>query len=360
MILSEIQSIQNDSESPIAISEVYDLYQYSIVNGYVALKVTGIVNSYDSTNPIEITLAGIVQAHLIFTRDKKVEISVMSELEFISFLIEAEYNDYQLPKYEYKYDYLLIKADFFLEYLDKYEKTSMLWGGFTHELIVGSPTTRYKKAILSIEIGEELKPFDSYSYESCVRAVEQPYAFERFLKLYHLLELQFDYFVIDKIKSLEIPADSNKIGKVLTEYSRTEIDRLTDIISHYCTDFAKLETNLAKVCSFNSIAEDMFINFGKSVKPLHLTNPSNLSAVLSTGSFASSTINGLNPKISGYNINEHGKFITNLTAFWIYRIRCSVAHNKIGEYLLSWNDENFIVEFGEPLLKEVLIQCFKK
>jgi hypothetical protein len=358
MRLTEINNFQNDSESPVQITKVYDLEQYIVINDYVAMKVIGISNSYDSSNLIDITLEGIVQAHLIFIKDKKCEIDTMTEFEFISFLIEAEFDDYNLPLYEFRNDYLLIKADFFLDYLDKYQKTSMLWGSFTHELIGGSPTARYKKTINSIEIGEELKPFDLYSYESCVRAVQQPYAFERFLKLYHLLELQFDYFLIDKIKKLEIPAHSNKIGKVLNEYSHSEIERLTEIISYYCTDISQLENALVKVCSFQSIALEMFIDFGKSTKALHLTNVADFSSVLAAQSFTSATIKEV--KVSGYKETEHNKFITNLTAYWIYRIRCSIAHNKIGEYLLSWSDENFIVEFGEPLLKEVLMQCFKK
>ena len=357
MILSEIQLIQNDTESPLTITELYDLEQYTVINGYVAMKITGITNSYDSSNPIDITLAGMVQAHLLFTKDKKIEISVMPELEFISFLVESDYSDYSLPEYEYRNDYLVVKSDFFLDYIHKYQNTSMLWGGFTHELIGGSPTNRYKKIVNTIEIGDELSRLDIYSYESCVRAVEQPYAFERFLKFYHLLELQFDYFIINKIKCLQIPTDSNKIGKILTEYSNKELDRLTDLITHYCSDISKLETNLANVCSFGSIAEDMFMNFGKSNSGLH-ANVDTFRNVINSGSF---TVNNLKVfKLSGYRELEHNKFITNLTAYWIYRIRCSIAHNKIGEYLLSWNDENFIVEFGEPLLKEVLMQCFKK
>jgi hypothetical protein len=359
MTLSEIESFQNDGESPVMITEINDLEEHIAINGYVAMKVTGISNSYDSCSLIDITLAGVVQAHLIFAKDKKSEIASMSEFEFISFLIESEnYSDYNLPMYEYRNDYLLVKSIFFPEYLEKYEKTSMLWGGFTHELLENSPTTRYKKTIISIEIGDELKPFDSYSYESCVRAVEQPYAFERYLKLYHLLELQFDYFLIDKIKSLEIPSDSNKIGKLLNEYSHSEIERLTEIITHHCTNIGNLENALAKVCDFENIAEDMFVNFGKSKQNIHLINRISFNSVLSSGSFTSTTLANLN--INGYKLAEHNKFITNLSAYWIYRIRCSVAHNKIGEYLLSWNDEKFIVEFGEPLLKVVLMQCFKK
>ncbi|MBK7129689.1 MAG: hypothetical protein IPH66_10055 [Crocinitomicaceae bacterium] len=100
----------------------------------------------------------------------------------------------------------------------------------------------------------------------------------------------------------------------------------------------------------------MFIHFGKSKSDIHLTNLIKFQSVVSSGSFSQANLQAIKvPATSDYN-----KFIINVTAYWIYRIRCSIAHNKIGEYHLSWNDENFIVDFGEPLLKEVLIQFFKK
>ena len=57
---------------------------------------------------------------------------------------------------------------------------------------------------------------------------------------------------------------------------------------------------------------------------------------------------------------EYSKLIIDIAVYWIYRIRCSIAHNRIGEYVMSIDDEEFVVNVVEPLLKEVLIQLFKK
>lgn len=57
--------------------------------------------------------------------------------------------------------------------------------------------------------------------------------------------------------------------------------------------------------------------------------------------------------------DKHSEFILRIVSYWIYRVRCSIAHNKIGEYLLSWEDEEFLVKFAEPLLLEVLKQFYK-
>ncbi|MBB6004826.1 hypothetical protein [Arcicella rosea] len=356
MLLSEIELIKSDVHSPVQITDVFELEEFIVINNYVCLKVDRVSNSYEKDNPIPISLNGIVNGYLIFTKEREsIEISLMSEFEFISFLTVSNYSDYSQQSYKFEADFLLIEANFFLDYISFYQKTSMLWGGFVHKLSSDSPSSRYRINLNSIEIGNKLKELDSYSYESCVRAIEQPYAFERFLKLYHLLELQFDYFVINKIKNLTIPHDSNNIGKILNEYSNKEIERLSDLIETNCIDINSLGQKLSLVSSFQQIAEDIFIHFGKSNSPNHLTTDINkFRSVVNSGNFTEENLRLL--KVT----SDYPKFICKLTAYWIYRIRCSIAHNKIGEYLLSWNDENFIVEFGEPLLKEVLIQYFKE
>lgn len=359
MTLVEINNIKNDPHAPIPISHFYAYENHYIINNYVAFKVDNLSSQYKRTSPVSITLGNDIYGDLIFTKNKgDVNIYEMTEYEFISFLTYAKEENYYYSTYKFDCDFLLIKEDFFISYISDYEKTSMLWGGFSHPPQAGAPNVKYQKEYISIDLGNPLKDFDNYSYESCIRAIEQPYAFERFLKLYHLLELQFDYFIIEKIKNLTVPADSNKIGKVLNEYSHREIDRLTEIIAHHCTDVSKLEVVLANVSSFPQIAEDMFFNFSKSTGKYHLSDLPKFQIAVTSNDFTLPFL--FSHRIHANDIVEHQKFIVGIASYWIYRIRCSIAHNRIGEYLLSWDDENFIVEFGEPLLKEVLMQCFKK
>jgi len=51
-------------------------------------------------------------------------------------------------------------------------------------------------------------------------------------------------------------------------------------------------------------------------------------------------------------------FLANLAAYWIYRVRCSIAHNREGEFIFNRSHEEFIVDFAEILLKEVIQQIF--
>ena len=47
-----------------------------------------------------------------------------------------------------------------------------------------------------------------------------------------------------------------------------------------------------------------------------------------------------------------------IAAYQIYRLRSSIAHSRIGEYLLTDADDAMIREFGLPLIQEVAVQVF--
>lgn len=358
MTLLEIQSVIDLGNLPVNINSAVQINPDTIcLNNLVPLNVNKINKSYDTNNIIDLKFNGVTEGHLFFTIHKgKIDFDAMTEFEFLAFLIEADFEDYSHPNYEFKYDYIVIKETFWNTYISDYEKTSPLWGGFSHKLNFTEPGSRYLNNILEIDAGEKLKDLDNYSYESTIRAIEQPYAFERFLKLYHLLELQFDFYIVEKIKNLSLPNDANNIGKLLKNYSKNsnELDKLTEIIKNYCLDITSLEGKLGLSLQFKNLAEEIFVKYGNENKPLGKIDKFN--SVFNSTSFGKTNLISL----SITRESTHNEFIVKLVSYWIYRIRCSVAHNKIGEYLLSWDDENFIVEFAEPLLKEVLKQCFKK
>jgi len=356
MLLQEILNLRNDPGLPGPITDAYQYDTHLVINKKISLPVHRVSNSYDKNSPIAITLNGIVIGYLIFPTVKgAIEIGRLTDYELVSYLSIADETHYfSGDPIIFETDFLVIEEEFLIDYIEDFKETSPLWGGFSHELSAGMPTIRYKKVITALEIGYKLKPLDQYSYESIIRAIEQPYAFERYLKLYHLLELQFDFFVINQIKNLVIPRDSNLIGSILNDYSDREMLRLTDIMESFCKDMPALESKMALVTSFPVIAKEMFITFGKSANAFHLVDENIFQAVLAAGSFDDTTFRRLKVPAN----NNHSKLIVNICAYWIYRIRCSIAHNKIGEYLLSSSDENFIVEFGEPLLREVLLQLF--
>lgn len=364
MILSEIANNLSIINLVSTLSS-YEEYNYSStlkflkLDDYVIHRVELLNNSYDETVlNTTLKLSGVAIGDLFYIRNQTFEISNLSDSLFYIFLAECDVSDLQLSDYTFKYDYLLVHKDFIDEFHLKFSDSAVVWGGFKISEDV-NVINYYKKQIPFIEIGEELKELDLYAKDSIYRALEQKSAFERFLKLYHLLELEFDYSLIKKIKDLDVSTESNRIGTLLNDYSRTELDRLFELITTSCVDVNALAQKLNLIKPFQSLGEEMFINFGKGGKANYsLADVNKYNSLLAdTDSFISSTSVKNFAKV---NEVEYDKFIHYITAYWIYRIRCSIAHFKIGEYILTRDKEDFIVEFAEPLIKEVLLQFYKK
>jgi hypothetical protein len=72
--------------------------------------------------------------------------------------------------------------------------------------------------------------------------------------------------------------------------------------------------------------------------------------------------NPQNPNLEQERQKQQAKYhegLLKFTAYCIYRIRSSIAHHKIGEYLMTHQDEAFMINFAEPLIDEVISHCFK-
>jgi hypothetical protein len=326
---------------------------------YIVHSLELLNNSFDETiNNSSIELGGVNVGDIFYLKGQSIEISSMSKYQFYAFLTECELTNLQLPNFTFKSNYLIIHNDYIDEFHLKYSSTSSIWGGF--KISENYPVINYyKRSVSVITIPDELNELDQYAQDSIFRALDQKHSFERFLKLYHLLELEFDYSLIKKIQTLNISTDSNLIGSLLNEYKRNENDRLYDLISDKCTDIHSLSQKLNAVKPFTALGEEIFIRFGKEKSSnLYLNDLLKYNSLLADAdSFTNSNSvkNCTNVGVSDYN-----KFIHTITAYWIYRVRCSVAHFKIGEYILTRDKEDFIVEFAEPLIIEVLIQFYKK
>ena len=100
------------------------------------------------------------------------------------------------------------------------------------------------------------------------------------------------------------------------------------------------------------IAEKIFFDFGKESNPIN--DYAKLNAVIGGGGFTQSRCHTQNLGKANYD-----NFICNVAAYWIYRTRSSIAHSKIGEYIMGDADEEFVVEAIEPLIKEIIRQNFE-
>lgn len=329
------------------------------LDDYIVHKIELINNSYDFTiSNTSIELAGVSIGDIFYLKNQELETSSLSIFQFYAYLAECNLTDLQLPTYKFNNNYLFIHKDYIDDYHLKYSSTSPVWGGYK----IAENTnviTYHKKQIPIINIPDELNELDLYAQDSIFRALDQKHSFERFLKLYHLLELEFDYSLIKKIQSLDILTDSNLIGSLLNEYNKSENDRLYDLVSSKCFNVNSLALKLNGIKAYQVLGEEIFIKFGKNKSGnLYLTDLAKYNDLLgNVDCFINPSSVNTYAKVS---TSDYNKFIHTITSYWIYRIRCSIAHFKIGEYILTRDKEDFIVEFAEPLIIEVLIQFYKK
>ena len=354
MNLDELAKLKNSNEVlPFPIRSKSLKWRRKIINHKIAIPVVSIASFFKNNYDISIIHPNLQEIGILcFTKEiGPISWNELTENQYVAFLTEANYNDKD-SAYLFSNNYLVIKEQFYLEYVEKFMTESALWGNFFH----GNPDINietYKVDITEIKISQA--KFDTSIFlENSVRAILQPFAFERYLKFYHLLELRFDVDVIKRIKLLDLETNTKAIGELLNDYKNKEFNRLLDILENYCTDIDSITERLNKVSSFYDIAIDIFYRFGTGKENNPLKEEA-LFAIISQSGFDEQILinNGFH-----YQRNYRG-FILKLAAYWIYRVRCSVAHNKIGEYILTKTQENFIADFAEPLLKQVLLQCFR-
>lgn len=358
----ELQRKQRRGETeflPFSISRRRMARGYLSINGYVAIPVENCATILDRSSDIPIHENNIEIGYLCFTKGKLVDnLGALTELYFSCYLNEITSEADLHTIYEFKNDYVIVYINHINNYVHSYLTSAPLWGYFNHkysDLNISPPRT---KSFPHLSAKSCPKFTEDHYHEASVRGIKQSLGFERFLKYYHLLELNFDYDVIKRIKALNISTDSKYIGSILNEYQRGDLERLRYLFFTYCTDINSIVNRLNEISSHLLVADDIFYEFGKK-DPNPLRDKSQMHTLAGHA-------DGFNlarckvvkvPNVT--TIANHNVFIGNLCTYWIYRIRCSIAHNKVGEYLMSHTDEKFVVEFGEPLLLEFLKQVFK-
>ena len=320
------------------------------VNHKIAIKIEAISSIYRTNIDVSIfSPDGSEVGVLVFTKELgKTNWTNLTDNQFVAFLNEAEFGIRE-NDYTFKNNYILVNDTFYDDYIRKHYDFAALWGGFFHPS--SDLLYNYSRPVSRIDI-QNYNIQKNIFIENSKRSVLQPFAHERFLKLYHLMELRFDSDIIDEIKQLDIDIEPEKIGEIFSNYTKNELPRLQYIIENNCQDINRLITCVNRIRSFIPVARNIFYKFGRESNPLKdITQFQNVALI----GFDENTLrnNSVN-----YQRN-YDLFIQKLVGYWIYRIRCSIAHNKIGEYILLHSDEQFIAEFAEPLLKEVINQCFK-
>lgn len=239
------------------------------------------------------------------------------------------------------------------DYINSYKSGSDLWGGFSHRKVqsVCSEDVSIISAIPNISYPTEEHKNKAYY------ATSSDNSFTRFLNKYQIIELLFDYLTVAKLRG----ARNNlaEFREIMNAYSSSEIALLKAILNEYVQDSNKLATLMYEFESYESTTLAIFQKHSKDSNPLK--NESNWDkfwlALKGQKLTYTDISNDKTLKFSTIrSIDEFSSSITNIVSYWIYRVRCSIAHNKIGEYIFLDTEEVFIVNAMEPLLDEILSQ----
>ncbi|MCH8535914.1 MAG: hypothetical protein LAT51_12645 [Flavobacteriaceae bacterium] len=310
-------------------------------------------SSYDRSNNISVSYPSKIDiGKILFLQGESVEdYDALLDEQRICF-----YKDHTGPitqsEYTFKNDYLLLKSRYLTNYLKKYKKTAPIWGSFFHFDLKPSINWEIKSSPETLTAIDDLRIDNELYFDNLFLSVTEPNPFTRFLKLYHLLELQFDIHTAELIRALLDSGNKEReISSKLRDYANKDLNRLQSLLKERCSDLESLCNKLNIIESFETKAIEIFYISGRQSNPLKKSDF--LSVIELEEKFKKSNIDSL----GGYNFQT---LIPKLTAYWIYRIRSSIAHNKFGEYIMDTDDEDFIVNFAEPLLKEAVKQCFSK
>ncbi|QJB44298.1 hypothetical protein [Dolichospermum flos-aquae] len=354
----------DDSDLPYDITHFSEHDGICTLNGMIPIPVDAVSFSYEGDEDIEIynerdNFLGVL---CICKSNTDINIASLTEARYIAYINEVDKDTFRFP-YKFIKNYLVIDVCEYEDYKNNYMDSAPIWGGFFHSNAASNLHQAYRFKPSRLIARPSIVLPTPYHKESCIRSVVQPYAFERFLKLYHLLELIFDWNLVQQIKSLD--NDLQGIGQLLNQYSNNkEIDSLKKLLKSKCDDQNKVDKIadcLNKINSPDYLDKGMkiFFDYGKDGNPYNkINNIIPFQDLMNRGGFTRS--NSRDSSITGITENNYKGLVIDFSAYCIYRVRCCTAHNRIGEYVMSNDDEGFVVEFAEPLLREVLCQIFSE
>lgn len=329
-----------------------------VVDGLYPLALEASSELYPPAHSIQVLDEnGVPLGELLTCQGEEFDLPRFSAGYLAAYLADIPSINYGSPG-SFSSDYLLIRSERLDEYRAHYAEGSPVWGGFQH--IVASRRTYAATSVDPIRARRGIRLPTEMHVEAAARSVVQPFAFERFLKLYHLLELSFDLHIVQKIQALK--NDLRGIGQIFSSLESQELNRLKLIIQESKDPTAIVEcirTLVADPQWWDRI-RSIFFEFGKSGNPVASDKHQLfLEAIKSGYTFdniqPTAGIQGGRPP-SAAQLKAFEIFSLNLAAYWIYRVRSSIAHNRIGEYVMRDEDEPFVSFFGEPLLRCVLAQ----
>lgn len=274
----------------------------------------------------------------------------LTQWQYVAYLTDVDRCGAGQP-HSFRKNYLVIKASQLDSYVEKYMKTAPLWGGFSHHSVTAS-LSRNCETITAIPGIIFPTRFHESSFSKYVSSGN---AFDRFLRLYHCVELIFDFIFLKSVQKLG--NDMVGYAAISRSLGKSELDKLKLILNKFCDDWESIASKFGPLKYFEDKSFAIFQDHTKEGNPL--TDPVSWSRIVSACRAGQTTkADFISLKICNSNNNPYENMVAKIASYWIYRVRSSIAHSRVSEFLFEENDENFIVDFVELLLEEVVKQIF--
>ena len=326
--------------------------EYLVVSGRVAMPLDGVAWSVDRADDIQLLDdmgAPLGVLCLVAGRDPMPP-SEMTRYQYTALLADAPDINALLGPARISRDYAVIEEAEFARYVEHYRDGSALWGAFHHGEAPAHPSGSVTEIRARMGV-EAPTPHHLASFLLLTRATNPR---EQFLRTYHLIELLFDYVTYRRF--VKAGNDLAGFGKIMSAYQRSELERLKSTIRDFCRDLDAVATRMTRLEPFLDRAVDMFQLLGKDGNPLKEDRKwIAFRTLVESGAVD-------RPQAAAVGLAkgdaQFDDIIAATAAYQIYRLRSSIAHSRIGEYLLTEEDDAMISDFGIPLLEEVAGQVF--
>lgn len=278
------------------------------------------------------------------------EISAFTDAQKAAF--EFETSDVQLGSstYTFRADYVVILKSRWADY-GAMKSCSSFWGEYLHEDEAPSESVQQFNGNEIISVDRLCRIPTRRHAESMAKYASYGRPTDRFLFLYHFLELDFDREVVRRIKSLD-ENNLQGVGKIIRDLGvGDEMSRLVHVLREMPVLDICAAANALKL--HGPIAKEIFYEHGKDGNPIK-EYADFVSYFLETSAVNEFLISEQkrHKKISLDLSKDFATSMRKCAAYWVYRVRCCVAHNKLGEYhLTSAEDMEFVEGFALPLLK---------
>lgn len=257
---------------------------------------------------------------------------------------------------KYDVDCVVIREESFQEFMGAADSSS-LWGGFVLESrAIALRSSTQPASISSIEIKPLPPPPTSRHAAALQRAAESSIATDRFLHLYHFLELDYDHEIIRRIRALG-HEETRGLEKILST-GKTELDRLTFLTEGF-DETSEIEEACTVLKDHQQPAIDVFYEYGKETNPLK-DRETFLKMFIDPGVINRTSLDQIRRmhRLSANFTKSEAAYkstLVKLSCYWVYRIRCCIAHNRLGEYHLHTpSDMDFVSSFGERIIKSLI------